>query len=176
MKKILVFIAIIPFLSCAKKHQAKLIQKECCMQNSVNAYMDSCLLFIPNIFTPNGDGEDDLFMMYGANVASLKIQVFNKKDQVIFESTNPAFTWDGVQQGGKWKGETLEGNYKFVFDAVSTSGKNIHAESSVGVILDICKYEIEHISNCAWATQFDPNSASGWNSALPPDKSIATCK
>lgn len=58
-------------------------------------------IFIPNVFTPNSDGNNDLFSIYG-NIPALKfldIQIFNRIGEKVFESNDLHFTWDGTYKG-----------------------------------------------------------------------------
>ena len=52
-------------------------------------------LYIPNTFTPNGDGLNDTFGIAGEAVKDFKMEVFNRWGQLVFESTNPNLRWDG---------------------------------------------------------------------------------
>ncbi len=56
-------------------------------------------IFIPNAFTPNGDGLNDMFLVYGYTIQSMRMSVFNQWGQKIFESTNQATGWNGTYQG-----------------------------------------------------------------------------
>ncbi len=58
-------------------------------------------MFIPNVFTPNGDGVNDLFQIFGNlnGVEYLEIQIFNKIGEKVFESNDHNFRWDGTYQG-----------------------------------------------------------------------------
>ncbi|MES2621344.1 MAG: gliding motility-associated C-terminal domain-containing protein, partial [Bacteroidota bacterium] len=55
-------------------------------------------VFIPNVFTPNGDGNNDVFEIYGKlkSLAFLEVQVFNRWGEKVFESNNLNFKWDGT--------------------------------------------------------------------------------
>ena len=52
-------------------------------------------LFIPNSFTPNGDGLDDDFMAYGEGMIQYKMTIYNRWGDNIFQSNNKAFGWNG---------------------------------------------------------------------------------
>lgn len=56
--------------------------------------------FIPNAFTPNGDGENDFFMGEGIGISDFKFLVFDRWGNRIFESDNPALGWNGVLPNG----------------------------------------------------------------------------
>lgn len=58
-------------------------------------------VFIPNAFTPNGDGENDTWKIFG-NLPGLKqmnIMVFNRIGEKVFESNDINFQWDGLYNG-----------------------------------------------------------------------------
>lgn len=67
--------------------------------------------FIPNAFTPNGDGLNDLFKVAGLKYQKLiAFRVFNRWGQMIFETQHPDVGWDG-----KHKGELCEmGTYYYL--------------------------------------------------------------
>ena len=57
-------------------------------------------LVIPNAFTPNGDGVNDIFRIkYPFLVRSATMTVFNRWGQKVFESSDPAAGWDGTLNG-----------------------------------------------------------------------------
>ena len=60
----------------------------------------SCLLALPNAFTPNGDGKNDVFRLLNAVKAeSLELLVFNRWGQQVFKTTNWKQGWDGRING-----------------------------------------------------------------------------
>lgn len=52
-------------------------------------------IFIPNTFTPNGDGINDEFIVNITNITSYHIQIFNRYGQVLYESANILNNWNG---------------------------------------------------------------------------------
>lgn len=55
-------------------------------------------LYLPNAFTPNGDGLNDYFSLTTSNAAQIvefSIVIFNRWGQKIYESIDPYFKWDG---------------------------------------------------------------------------------
>jgi gliding motility-associated-like protein len=54
---------------------------------------------IPNAFTPNGDGKNDIFYVNAYGVDVMDFRIFNRFGQLIFESANPSFGWDGTYKG-----------------------------------------------------------------------------
>ncbi len=57
---------------------------------------ESAKIGVPNSFTPNGDNvNDELFISGNENIEVLEFRVYNRWGQVVFETTNPADTWQG---------------------------------------------------------------------------------
>ncbi len=57
---------------------------------------------IPNAFTPNGDGINDLFRIIGIpseNITKYNFQIFNRWGQKIFNTNNIEEAWDGTSKG-----------------------------------------------------------------------------
>lgn len=54
-------------------------------------------LYFPNAFTPNHDGENDIFIPVGNtdNIANYHMMIYNRWGQLIFETTNANTGWDG---------------------------------------------------------------------------------
>lgn len=56
-----------------------------------------CVLAVPNAFTPNGDGKNDVFRVSKTTpLASFNMQVFNRWGQKIFESRDQSQGWNGT--------------------------------------------------------------------------------
>jgi gliding motility-associated-like protein len=54
--------------------------------------------FVPNLFSPNGDGDNDYFSFYGNmdGIAKFNVLIFNRWGEKIFDSNDPGFKWDGT--------------------------------------------------------------------------------
>ena len=74
--------------------------------------LDNCPLYeLPNTFTPNGDGANDLFTpRVNRFIASIDMEVYNKWGQIVFSTDDPAINWDGTNTGGK---ELADGSYYY---------------------------------------------------------------
>lgn len=62
---------------------------------------DNCPEYaLPNVFTPNGDGENDLYhaLIPYKYIESIDLQIYNRWGQVIFKTTDPDVNWDGKHQ------------------------------------------------------------------------------
>lgn len=56
-------------------------------------------VYIPSGFTPNGDGLNETWQVYGAVVREIHFMVFNQWGEKIFESNNQNLGWDGSYKG-----------------------------------------------------------------------------
>jgi gliding motility-associated-like protein len=56
-------------------------------------------VFIPNTFTPNGDGTNEFFGVYGQGVALYRLRVFDRWGELIFDEEGAAPYWDGTFKG-----------------------------------------------------------------------------
>lgn len=62
---------------------------------------DPCDVFIPNAFSPNNDGHNDVIKILGGNYSTCELRIYNSTGLEIFYSTNPAEYWDGTYNGQK---------------------------------------------------------------------------
>jgi gliding motility-associated-like protein len=105
-----------------------------CQQNTGTASATTLLpdlgIFVPNTFTPNGDGKNDVFKVYGNLIQKVHIQIFNQWGQKIFETTDVAGGWDGTYNG---QAQPV-GVYIYVVSAVMTDGRTINKKGSINLI------------------------------------------
>jgi gliding motility-associated-like protein len=61
------------------------------------------VIYVPNTFTPNGDGMNDVFHVYGndINPEEYKLMIFNRWGELIFTSETIGEGWDGTENGLK---------------------------------------------------------------------------
>lgn len=67
---------------------------------SINNFSNDCesVLEMPNIFTPNSDSLNDYFKpIIIKNINELTIQIFNRWGEVVYESNDLSFKWDGYK-------------------------------------------------------------------------------
>ena len=56
-------------------------------------------LYVPNAFTPNGDGQNDVFEVYGVGISQVNLKVYNRWGQEVFQASNNRPQWDGMSKG-----------------------------------------------------------------------------
>jgi gliding motility-associated-like protein len=67
-------------------------------------------VYVPNSFTPNGDGRNDYFAPVGFGTGGFIFRVYNRWGQVIFESGSSTAGWNGKSKDGV---EAPEGTYVY---------------------------------------------------------------
>ena len=55
---------------------------------------------IPNIFTPNNDGFNDIFKITPTNAIDFEVVIYNRWGQMVFSWNSPSGYWDGKNQLG----------------------------------------------------------------------------
>jgi gliding motility-associated-like protein len=55
--------------------------------------------YVPNAFSPNGDGNNDLFMVYGEGIKAIDFKIFNRWGEKVYETTSQYGGWDGTYKG-----------------------------------------------------------------------------
>jgi gliding motility-associated-like protein len=72
---------------------------------NIKTFCEKAQVFIPNAFTPNGDGHNDILMVRASGIAMVKsFRIFNRWGEVVFEKANcvpndPQYGWDGRVKG-----------------------------------------------------------------------------
>jgi gliding motility-associated-like protein len=80
-------------------------------------------VFIPEGFSPNGDGKFDQFVIAGPSIKAISLQVFDRWGNLVYESQNYQNDWSGVaSQGGVMNGTQLpEGTYYYLVNVEGES-------------------------------------------------------
>jgi gliding motility-associated-like protein len=73
-------------------------------------------VYIPNAFTPNGDGINDFFMPIIRNLQTFTIDVFDRWGEIIFSSSDMNTMWDGTHKGIKVKTDVYVWKIRFTSD------------------------------------------------------------
>ena len=65
--------------------------------------LDNCPIYeLPNAFTPNGDGDNEIFKpMKSRYISRVEFKAFNRWGQLVFETANPELNWDGKNLKGE---------------------------------------------------------------------------
>ena len=80
---------------------------------------DEFLLYVPNAFTPNGDGLNDVFSAKGLGVKSFELSIFDRWGNQIFQSGDINKSWDGTFKGSLCPDDS----YVYKISVTDSSGK-----------------------------------------------------
>ncbi len=76
------------------------------------------LILVPNAFSPNGDGVNDIFRIVGRNIVSQSLVIYNRWGQEMFASTDTTLGWNGLYKDT----EAEIGTYAYIIEVVYESG------------------------------------------------------
>jgi gliding motility-associated-like protein len=88
-------------------------------------------VFLPSAFTPNADGHNDEFKVYGAGIEQLSLNVYDQKGEIVFQSND----WQQIQEkgwDGKKRGQVLESDvYLWVINGNYYNGEEVRFQGEV---------------------------------------------
>ena len=93
-------------------------------------------LFIPNTFTPNNDGFNDMFYPQGKGLSTVqRFSVYNRWGELIFDRQNiplndPAAVWNGTYKGDPLKPDV----FVYVVRAVCEDGQPVEIKGDISLI------------------------------------------
>ncbi len=88
-------------------------------------------IFVPNAFTPNGDGLNDVIRPVLAGIRELKyFSVFNRYGQMVFSTAKPGEGWNGVYKGDRQNA----GGFTWMAEAIDFKGNTIQRKGVVILI------------------------------------------
>ncbi len=77
-------------------------------------------IYVPNAFTPNGDGRNDVFRFIPVGMTRIDyFRIFNRYGQLVYSSTDPAKGWDGTINGTRQP----NGTYIWMVSGLDYNGK-----------------------------------------------------
>ena len=56
-------------------------------------------VFLPNAFTPNGDGQNDVLFLRGNNLTDVYLTIYDRWGEMVFETNDMGIGWDGYFRG-----------------------------------------------------------------------------
>jgi len=98
----------------------KVLENECNIGN----------IFIPNAFTPNGDGKNDVFKVNSTILKSMHLEVYDRWGNKVFESNSITDVWDGTYKN---KPAPLEA-YGYYFTGECFQGEKVTLKGNVTLL------------------------------------------
>lgn len=113
----------------------RIIAREAGGNESVTVSNEQCIvfgpsLFVPNAFSPNGDGQNDFFTLAAPNLESGSFSVYNRWGRLLYQTFDISQGWDGNFQGRS----APEGVYVFVVDGVGEDGTRVRRSGTITLI------------------------------------------
>lgn len=101
-----------------------------CMDTACHQQIVSALSNGPSGFSPNGDGQNDVFYVYGGPFKKLEFKVYNNWGEVIFMSDSQSVGWDGKFNGV----EQAVGVYVYTVEGINENDKKIKISGDVTLL------------------------------------------
>lgn len=98
--------------------------------STIDIFINSVFV-IPNVFSPNGDGVNDLFSLQTKGLKTLDVEIFNRWGQKIYEWHTTNGGWDGRSSSGVL---CSEGTYFFMVNAVGFDGKKYYEKGGFSLV------------------------------------------
>jgi gliding motility-associated-like protein len=96
----------------------------------VTVYVEDCATFVPNIFSPNGDGNNDVLYVLSNYIQSMQFVVYNRWGEKVFETKNINEGWNG-----KYNGEACSpGVFVWYLEAALINGDVIKRKGNVSLV------------------------------------------
>jgi gliding motility-associated-like protein len=103
----------------------------CFVLDSVTVFVDPDLhIYMPNVFSPNGDGINDVWFVRGKGIQSFQLNVYNRWGEKVFESVDIAKGWDGTVNG-KLLNPAV---FVYVIDATLVTGQRLIKKGDVALV------------------------------------------
>jgi gliding motility-associated-like protein len=90
----------------------------------------SPLVDIPNAFTPNNDGINDMIFVKGFGIEKMNLMIFNRQGKLVFQSTSQNIGWDG-----KYKGQLQPLDvYAYVLEVQFADGNRVTKKGDITLL------------------------------------------
>lgn len=78
---------------------------------------------LPNVFTPNGDGNNDEFFVNCKNIKNFQLTIIDNHQNIIYSTNDVDFRWNGFDKSGQ---AVKDGTYYYIIVAEDESGNIIN--------------------------------------------------
>ncbi len=87
-------------------------------------------VFVPNAFSPNNDGENDLECVFGKCIQTMTFAIYDRWGEKVFDTTDPKKCWDGI-----YKGEVMNtAVFVYYLDATLITGEKIKKKGNISLV------------------------------------------
>lgn len=110
----------------------------CTASDDVTIYVtcDNSQIFLANTFTPNGDGNNDLFYPQGKGINVVqRFRIYSRWGELLYEAQNIQLNDETKGWDGTFKGEQLKPDvYVYILDAVCYNGSPMQIKGDISLI------------------------------------------
>jgi gliding motility-associated-like protein len=107
----------------------------CIATDEVIVVANCGFIIIPNVFTPNGDSDNEEFEIFNFGIPEYEIKIYNRWGDLMFESTNSNKHWDGQQNSTP----AAEGTYYYTLIANDANGNSLIQENQKSGTLQLLR-------------------------------------
>jgi gliding motility-associated-like protein len=103
---------------------------------TITVLCDQSQAFVPNSFTPNGDGENDIFYPRGTGITKIKsFRVYDRWGELVFERTGININDEQNGWDGTYKGAALSPDvYVYVIEVICQTGEQLNLKGDITII------------------------------------------
>jgi hypothetical protein len=124
---------------CCKEEKSSL--KGCCNNPAIELEIGDARIYVPNVFTPNGDAINDFLPVYGYGIKRINsIEVRNQDRDLVFSSQDVVVNVEATSWDGRINGDVVQGLYSV----------SLNIETDDGIIQliegEVCNYPCDDIA------------------------------
>ena len=102
----------------------------CSFSDSIAIVVSESAIYVPNVFTPNGDNVNDEFRIGYKSLISFQCWVYNRWGRQVYYWTDPTKGWDGNINGKK----AVPGPYFYVIKAIGSDKKVYKMKGDINLL------------------------------------------
>lgn len=104
----------------------------CTDSDTVTVFVDIVCgdVWLPNAFSPNNDGENDVYYVRGNCILTMQFEIYNRWGEMVFSTSDPSIGWDGM-----WREKECEpAVFTYFLRATTSDGKDIEQQGNVSLV------------------------------------------
>jgi len=91
---------------------------------------DSEAIFLPDVFSPNGDGNNDVLFVRGPTIIELDFAIYDRWGARLFSTSSVGNGWDGTVEGD----QSASGVYLYTLTARTEDGDDIKRTGNITLV------------------------------------------
>ncbi|HXC06466.1 MAG TPA: gliding motility-associated C-terminal domain-containing protein, partial [Bacteroidia bacterium] len=113
---------------CVLVTNAKGCKDSSCVTVSID--YDCGEVYVPNFFSPNGDGKNDRLCIYGNCIQTLQFRIYDRWGEQVFETKNALVCWDGTFRGQNMNSAV----FVYYLQAVLINGQTVTQKGNITLL------------------------------------------